>query len=55
MGKLVLSLKIYIKYLRVIIDKNRSWTFHIDAVANKISKIVGLIAKLHISHHDVYF
>lgn len=30
-----------------MIDKNLSWKFHIDAVANKISEIVGLIAKLH--------
>lgn len=30
-----------------MIDKNLSWKFHIDAVANKIIEIVGLIAKLH--------
>ena len=41
-----LKSKDYIKYLGVVIDKNLSWKFHIDAVATKISKIVGLIAKL---------
>ena len=41
-----LESKGYIKYLGVLIDKNLSWKFHIDAVATKISKIVGLIAKI---------
>ena len=42
---LILSLK-SIKYLGVLIDKNLSWKHHIDAIAIKISKNVGLIAKL---------
>ena len=41
-----LESKDYIKYLGVLIDKNLSWKFHIDAVATKISKIVGLITKI---------
>ena len=41
-----LESKDYIKYLGVLIDKNLSWKFHVDAVANEISKIVGLIAKI---------
>ena len=41
-----LESKYYIKYLGVMIDKNLSWKFHMDAVATKISKIVGLIAKI---------
>ena len=45
-GQVSLESKDSIKYLGVIIDKHLSWKFHIDAVANKISKIVGLIAKL---------
>ena len=44
-GQVSLESKDYMRYLGVMIDKNLSWKFHIDAVANKISKIVGLIAK----------
>lgn len=45
--RLTIVYKDYIKYLGVMIDKNLSWKFHIDAVANKIIEIVGLIGKLH--------
>lgn len=41
-----LECKEFIKYLGLIIDKSLSWKQHIDHVATKISKIVGLIAKL---------
>ena len=41
-----LESKVYIKYLGVLIDKNLSGKHHIDAIAAKISKNVGLIAKL---------
>ena len=41
-----LESKVCIKYLGVLIDKNLSWKHHIDAIATKISKHVGLIAKL---------
>ena len=41
-----LESKVYIKYLGVLINKNLSWKHHIDAIATKISKNVGLIAKL---------
>ena len=41
-----LESKVYIKYLGVLIDKSLSWKHHIDASATKISKNVGLIAKL---------
>ena len=41
-----LESKVYIKYLGVLIDKNISWKHHIDAIATKISKNVGLIAQL---------
>ena len=40
-----LESKDYNKYLGALIDKNLSWKFHVDSVATKISKIVGLIAK----------
>ena len=36
----------YIKYLGVLIDQNLSWKYHIDSIVTKISKNVGLIAKL---------
>lgn len=42
----LLECKRYIKYLGVIIDDRLSWTFHIDHVASKISKLVGIIAKM---------
>jgi hypothetical protein len=41
-----LECKDYIKYLGILIDKNLSWKHHIDVIATKISKSVGLIAKL---------
>ena len=41
-----LQFKVYIKYLSVLIDKNLSWKYHIDSIATKNSKNVGLIAKL---------
>ena len=41
-----LESKVYIKYLGVLIDQNLSWKYHIDFIVTKISKNVGLIAKL---------
>ena len=38
--------KEYVKYLAVLIDSHLSWKFHIDYVASKLSKIVGIIARL---------
>jgi hypothetical protein len=42
-----LECKEYIKYLGILIDKNLSWKHHINFIATKISKSVGLITKLH--------
>ena len=39
-------MKNYVKYLGILIDKNLSWKIHIDNAATKLSKTVGLIAKL---------
>ena len=39
-------MKNYVKYLGIWIGKNLSWKIHIDNVATKLSKTVGLIAKL---------
>ena len=41
-----LESKEYIKYLGILIDKNLTWKHHIDTVSLKISKTVGLFAKL---------
>ena len=34
------------KYLGILIDKNLSWKYHIDYVASKISRTIGIIASL---------
>ena len=41
-----LESKDYIKYLGILIDYNLSWKQHINYIALKISKTVGIIAKL---------
>lgn len=41
-----LEQKSYIKYLGVLIDQNLSWKNHVDSVIVKISKTIGMIAKL---------
>ena len=41
-----LDCKNYVKYLGILIDSNLSWKIHIEYIALKISKIVGLIVKL---------
>ena len=41
-----LERKKYVKYLGLLIDENLSLKPHIDFICNKISKIVGLLAKL---------
>ena len=38
--------KSYVKYLGVLIDENLSWKNHLDCVITKISKTIGMIAKL---------
>ena len=44
--KVTLERKDFIKYLGPLIDENLSWKTHIHSVANKISKTIGLIARL---------
>ena len=39
-------MKNYIRYLGILIDSNLSWKFHIDYVCQKVSKTIGIIAKL---------
>ena len=36
----------YVKYLGILIDKNLSWKYHIDYVASKSSRTIGIIARL---------
>ena len=36
----------YVKYLGLLIDSSLTWKNHIDQIALKISKTVGLLAKL---------
>ena len=48
-GFVLLECKDYVKSLGVLIDKNLTWKPHIDHIASKISKIVGILAR--IRHH----
>ena len=41
--------KDYVEFLGVLIDKHLTWKQHIDYIASKISKPVGLMARLR--HH----
>ena len=41
-----LERKNYVKYLGVLIDETLSWKYHIVHLASKISKTIGLIARL---------
>ena len=48
-GFALLEGKDYVKFLGVLIDKSLTWRPHIDHIASKITKIVGIIARLR--HH----
>ena len=39
-------MKDYIRYLGILIDSNLSWKFHIDYICQKVSKTIGIVAKL---------
>ena len=41
-----LECKNHVKYLGVLLDSHLSWKYHIDNVALKISRIIGVIARL---------
>ena len=43
--KVALEHKDYVKHLGILIDKNLSWKHHIDYIAIKVSRTVGLITK----------
>ena len=38
--------KDYVRYLGVLIDNNLTWKYHISHIASKISKTIGIIARL---------
>ena len=41
-----LECKEFIKYLGILIDSHLTWKHHIDHIAIKISRTIGLISKL---------
>ena len=47
-----LDCKHYVKYVGVLIDKHLNWKCHIDFIALKISKTIGVISTL---RHSVPF
>ena len=47
-----LDCKHHVKYLGVLIDKHLSWKSHIDFIAPKMSKTIGIISRL---RHSVPF
>ena len=54
-----LERKNYVKYLGVLIDETLSWKYHIVHLASKISKTIGIIARLRhfvplATLHDIY-
>ena len=42
----ILEIKDFVKYLGIMIDSDLSWKNHIDFICHKISKSIGIIAKL---------
>ena len=41
-----LERKSFVRYFGVMIDNNLSWNFHVDYIALKISKTIGIISRL---------
>ena len=44
-GKKIIPSK-YVKYLGVLIDSNLNWSFHINMLSTKLSRAIGMIAKI---------
>ena len=43
---LILNVKNMLKYLGILIDSNLTWKHYVDHIASKISKTIGIIARL---------
>ena len=41
-----LDMKDYVKYLRLMIDSNLSWKYHTELICYKVSRSLGIIAKI---------
>ena len=41
-----LEMKDYVKNLGLMVDSNLSWKYHIESICDKISKSIGIIAKI---------
>ena len=42
----------YVKYLGILIDSHLNWNYHIDQLSTKLSRAVGMLAKIryYVSH-----
>ena len=36
----------YVKYLGILIDPRLNWSYHIDLLAPKLSRVIGILSKL---------
>ena len=54
-GNVTLESKNYIKYLGVLVDKNLTWKYHIDAITAKISKTIGPFQNLGTPSYTVIY
>ena len=58
-GKRVYPSK-YVKYLGILIDSHLNWSYHVELIAPKLGRAIGMLAKIrHFVHHDtlrtIYF
>ena len=44
--RVIRKMKDFVKYLGIMIDSELPWTHHIDVIRHKISRSVGIIAKM---------
>ena len=58
-GKRVYPTK-YVKYLGILIDSHLNWSYHVELIAPKLGRAIGMLSKIrHFVHHDtlhtIYF